>query len=152
MSAGNGYTVVHQTPAGTDVMLINITGSTAIVVKLYEFCLGSDATPADLAGEFTIKRTTGVGSGGTTLTETKNDPLTVAATAAAIGGTFGTDPVDVANSEGYMLPLNQRATFRWVATDGDEFRSVAAANEGVCLLSVGHGGTPNMNATMKWKE
>lgn len=147
------YSVAHQTAAGTDLPIINLTGSAAIRVKLYDLVLGSDAAPADVAGEFVVDRTTGVGTGGTALTENPLDPLTVAATAAAVGGTFTTAPVDTANSNLLMIPLNQRATFRWVAAPGSELISTASASNGLMLNCTGmSSGTPNMNACIFWSE
>lgn len=146
------YAVSHQTAAGADLGIINITGSAAVVLKIYDLLLGSDATPADLAGEFVLNRSTTAGSGGTTLTEVPLDPLTVAATGAAIGGTFAGEPVDTANTELLMIALNQRATFRWVAAPGGELMSTAAAANGLFLRCVAHGGTPNMNSTIHWSE
>lgn len=143
------YSTVHQTPAGTDLGIINLTGSAAIRVKLYELDIGSDATPGDQAGEFVINRSTTTGTGGTAITPEPCDPLTVGATAAATGGTYGTaQPTDTANSELLMIALNQRATYRWVAAPDKELISVAAASNGLFLRSVAHTGTPNINATI----
>lgn len=145
--------MAHQTAAGSDLGIILLTGDATVTVKVYDVVIGSDATPADLAGEFVLNRTTAVGSGGTALTENKVDPSGSATpTGAAIGGTFGTQPTDTANTELLMIPLNQRATFRWVAAPGGELRSIASANNGVFLRSVAHGGTPNINAMIHWEE
>ena len=148
------YVVVHQTPAGTDLPIINLTGSAAIRVKIYDLVLGFDGTPADVAGEFVIDRTTDAGTGGTALTENPLDPLTVAATGAGIGGTFTTAPTDGATPVVLlMIALNQRATFRWVAAPGGELISTATAANGLMLNSTGmSSGTPNTNATIYWEE
>lgn len=147
------YSVAHQTAAGTDLPIINLTGSAAVRLKLYDLILGSDATPADVAGEFVVDRTTDVGTGGTALTENPLDPLTVAATGAGVGGTFSAAPADTANSNLLMIALNQRATFRWVAAPGSELISTAASGNGLMLNCTGmSSGTPNMNATLLWEE
>lgn len=86
------YAVAHQTAAGSDLGLINLNNGANVRAMLYELILGSDATPADLAGEFVVNRTTAAGGGGTALTETPLDSLTVAATTAGTGGTFTTQP------------------------------------------------------------
>jgi hypothetical protein len=147
------YSVAHQTPAGTDLPIINLTGSAAIRCKIAHLILGSDATPADVAGEFVIDRTTDAGTGGTALTENALDPLTVAATGAGVGGTFSAAPTDTANSNLLMIGLNQRATFQWWANPGYELMSVATAANGLMLNCTGmSSGTPNMNATLLWDE
>ena len=146
------YSVSHQTAAGSDLGLINLAGAATIRVNVYDVLLGSDATPADQAGEFVLNRTTATGGGGTSLTEVPLDPLTVAATGAATGGTFTTQPTDTANTELLMIAFNQRATFRWVAAPGSELISTASANNGLFLRSVAHSATPNINATLMWFE
>lgn len=147
------YSTRHQCAAGSDLPIINLTGSASVRIGLFELILGSDASPADLAGEFVVNRTTDVGTGGTSLPSIPLDPLTVAATGAAKGGTFGVAPTDTASTELLMIPLNQKATFRWAAL-ADRYRifSIASANNGLMLNCTGHGGTPNMNAVMMWDE
>lgn len=149
---GNGYSAYHQTAAGSGLPIINVTGGTTVRIKLFDFMIGSDATPADVAGEYTISRSTDAGTGGTALTEQKLDPATVnAATGAAVGGTFTTDP-----SAGNIVlgtGLHQRATWTWKAAPGGEIVTPMTANNGLILECVGmSSGTPNINATMFWRE
>ena len=98
------YTVSHQTAAGADLPMINITGTAAVRVNLYDLVIGSDDTPADQANEFVIIRTTDNGTGGSALTESPTDPLTVAATSVALvvqrlGGSEGTVLVTVGSMD-----------------------------------------------------
>lgn len=147
------YALAHQTPAGSDLGIINMTGSAAVRPKLYDLIIGSDATPGDQAGEFMVNRSTTTGTGGSALTPEPLDPLTVASTTAGTGGTYATaQPTDTANTELLMIALNQRATFRWVAAPGGELIATASAANGLFLRSVGHTGTPNVNATMHFEE
>ncbi len=151
--AGNAYSVTNQTPAGADLGIIALGGTAAVQIKLYELILGSDATPADLAGEFMVNRSTTTGAGGTTITPEPLNFLTAAATGTAEGGAYSTtQPVDSANSELIMIALNQRATFRWVAAPGGELIGPAVAQDGFLLRCVAHGGTPNINATIHYLE
>ena len=144
------YTTNHQTAAGSPVCIFLLIGTAAIRTKVYDLIIGSDATPADVATEFSVIRHTDVGTGGSSLTIAPLDPLTVAATATGTGGTFSVQP-----SYGNVLmnlALNQRATFRWVAAPGGEFISTAAASNGIALRSTGSGGTPNINTSVYWDE
>ena len=144
------YATQHQTAAGTTKTIINLVGAATIRPKWYDFILGSDAAPADVATEFNITRTTDAGTGGSALAESPLDPLMVAATGAATGGTFAAEP-----SAGPILmnvALNQRATFRWVAAPGSELITVATAANGIMCSSVASGGTPNINMTLMWEE
>ena len=150
---GQSYSVAHQTAAGTDLGIIAIGGTTAAQVHLYDLLIGSDATPADLAGEFVLNRSTTVGAGGTAITPEPLNIYSPAATCTASGGTYGTtEPVDTANSDLLMIALNQRATFRWVASPGGELVGPIVAADGFFLRSVAHGGTPNINATIHYWE
>jgi hypothetical protein len=146
------YHTSHQTPAGSTLVIINLTGGTTVRPAVDNWTLGSDATPADLAGEFCLMRTTTAGAGGTALSENTRDPLTVAATGAATGGTYTAAPTVTANSYQKMLGLNQRATFEWNANPGDEIFAAATAANGICVYSVAHGGTPNINSGLSWRE
>lgn len=146
---GNSYSVNASVACGTDLPIINITGSASIVVKVYEWIMGFPAV-ADVATKFMFERTTGVGTGGTALTENKVDPLTVAASGAAVKGTYTTAPVDA--DELMLVTINSRATHRWIAREGHEFRSTAAASNGIMLNSESSTGTPNVDATIYWME
>lgn len=147
----SSYAVTHQTAAGTDLPMINLTGSAAIRCALYEIILGASGTPQDQSGIFVLERTTDAGTGGTTLTEEPLDPLTVAATGAAVGGTFGVVPTD--GNELLQIALHQRATFRWVATPGKELISAAASANGLMLNCESYSsGTPNIESTFHWTE
>ena len=117
--AGNAYSVAHQTAAGTDLGIIAIGSDGTVMVKMYDLIIGSDATPADLAGEFVVNRCTDTGTGGTAVTPEPTSIQTAAASATATGGTYTTaQPTDTANCDLLMIGLNQRATFRWVAAPG----------------------------------
>lgn len=146
------YFSQHQTAAGTTLVLLNLTGGTTVRPAIYSWTLGSDATPADLAGEFNIMRSTTAGTGGTSLNENTRDPLTVAATGAATGGTFTAAPTITANSMQKTVGLNQRATYEWNSNPGDEIYAAATAANGLAVYSVNHGGTPNMITGVAWFE
>ena len=145
------YNCAHQTAAGSTLSLLMLVNpGTAVRAALYSLTLGSDATPADLAGEFTVQRGTVSGTG-TALTENTRDTLTVAATIACEGGTF-TGSTVTANTYQKMIPLNQRATYEWNANPGDEIYGRAVADDVIVVYSVAHGGTPNMNVSVAWWE
>lgn len=149
----NRYSAVHQTAAGTGLPIINLTGGTGVRVNLCHLMLGSDATPADVAGEFVIARTDDAGSVGTALTENALDPISPAASVAAVGGTFSGDPTSTSNGNLLMIALNQRASFTWWAREGFELLSALASGDGLMLECTGmSSGTPNMNATLMWFE
>ena len=150
------FVVTHDAAAGSDLPIINVTGSAAQRLALCYLSLGSSATPGDTAGKFVVERTTDVGTGGTALTERAPDQATATAptpVGAAVGGTFGTPPTDTANSEMLSIGLNQRATFQWVpATDRHRIWSLAVASNGLMVNCDSHTATPNINCTLWWDE
>ena len=134
------------------MVIINLTGAATVRPAIYSWTIGSDATPADLAGEFGIWRSTTAGAGGTALGENTRDPLTVAATGAATGGTYTAAPTITASSQQKMVALNQRATYEWNANPGDEIYAAATAANGLAVYCVNHGGTPNVCSSIAWWE
>ena len=140
----------HQTPAGTNLTILALESTAAYRPAVNHVILGSDATPANLAGEFILAATTTDGiTPATSPAEVISDQVGTA-TVNAAGGTFVTEPVYGAIF--LMIPLNQQATWQWWANPGFEPTALAGAAAGISLRSVGHGGTPNMNCTMAWSE
>jgi hypothetical protein len=145
------YAVTHETPAGTTLTILELVNpGTAARGWLYDILVSSDATPADLAGQFDVIRGTVSGTG-TGVTARPLDGANPAATIAPEGGTF-TGQTKTALSALLSFGLNQKATFRWVAIPGGEIVIPATADAWVGLESVAHGGTPNINCTMHWEE
>ena len=141
--------VSHQTPAGTTLSIVHLQSAAAYRAEVNHVILGSDATPANIAGEFTLAATTATVGGGTALTEVPTDQIGTP-TIVATGGTFTTEPTY--GSIFLMIPLNQQATFQWWANPGFEPKALASTTAGVGLRCINHGGVPNINATIAWAE
>jgi len=147
---GNFYAST-QTPAGTNLTIIHLQSAATYRPAVQHIIIGSDATPANLAGEFILAATTAAPTGGTALTETPVDQaVTGVAQVSALGGTFTTEPTY--GNTFLMIPLNQQATFQWWANPGFEPKAAVGTANGIGLRSVGHGGTPNINTTIAWAE
>jgi hypothetical protein len=145
------YSVTHETAAGSTLTILALVNpGTAARGWVYDMIVGSDATPADLAGQFDVIRGTVSGTG-TSVTARPLDPANPAGTIAPEGGTF-TGQTKTANSAMLSVGLNQRATFRWVAAPGGELVIPATADNWVGLESINHGGTPNINCTFMYEE
>lgn len=144
------YQGVHRTAAGSTLTMLALESTAAVIGKIHQVIVGSDATPADIATRFDIARTTAAGTGGTAVSEEPADPQAPAASCNLRGGTM-TEPTYSAN---FLLeiPLNQRATFTWIANPGRELRSTVGAANGLGLRSVSSGGTANQNVTIAWDE
>lgn len=144
------YQGVHRTPAGTNLTLLALESAAAVIGKIHQIVIGSQATPADVSTRFNVTRTTAAGVGGTAVVEEATDPQSAAASCNLRGGTM-TEPTYAA-SHLLEIPLNQRATFTWIANPGREFRSTVGAANGIGLRSVASGGTAEHSATLAWDE
>ena len=50
------------------------------------------------------------------------------------------------------FPLNQRATFTWIANPGRELRTTVGTANGIGVRSITSGGTPTTSCTLHWDE
>ena len=144
------YAATGQSPAGTNLTILEIVGVTTTRGWIYDWSIGSDATPADLAGEFDVIRGTVSGTG-TSVTPRALDPGNPASLLSAKSGTF-TGQTKTANSDMVNLGLHQRATYRWIAAPGGELVIPATSDNWIGIESIAHGGTPNINTTIHWDE
>jgi len=144
------YYGAHRTPAGTNLTILALESAAAAVGRLNQIVIGSDATPADVATRFDVLRHTAAGAAGTAVSEEAADPQSAAASCNLRGGTM-TEPTYAAN---FLLeiPLNQRATYTWIANPGRELRTTVGTANGIGLRSISSGGTPNINCTFVWDE
>jgi hypothetical protein len=110
--------------------LVNLTGSTTVRPRVYEFDVGSKATPADQAALVIINRSTTAGTG-TSGTPTPLDNQEVAAATTALIQ-LSAEPTN-SGTFLYQVPLNQRASWRWVAAPDSEFIGAASSNNGLLL-------------------
>jgi hypothetical protein len=91
--------------------------------------LGSETAPADIAMLFTVRRYTAAGTS-TAVTPLALDPADPAFLGQA-GENHTVDPTYTANAILLNIPLNQRATFRWVAVQGGELVYPATTANGI---------------------
>jgi hypothetical protein len=98
--------------------------------KVSDVLFGNTATPADALFQYTVRRITNSGTG-TTVTPAPVD----AADAVALFDAEHLITVDPASfgagTELLRVPLNHRATFRWIANPGEELVWPATATNGL---------------------
>lgn len=99
--------------------------------KLYDFMFGSEATPADNVFLWQVQRATAAGTS-TGVTPTALDPAD-AATEADAGENHTVDATVTAGAILLSIPLNQRASYRWVAAPGSELVYPATASNGLAI-------------------
>lgn len=101
--------------------------------KLYDIMFGSEASPADNPFLWRVQRITAAGTS-TAVTPTMVDPGDVA-TEADAGENHTIDATATANAILLSVPLNQRATFRWVAAPGSELVYPSTASNGFAVYT-----------------
>lgn len=130
------YSVSGPNASGSsNKTLVTVIGATTVRPRVFDIILGSQATPADQAAEYSIKRFTAAGTAGSSPTPNPLDPSDVASVATA-GITHSAEPTYTAGSTLLDINLNQRATFRWVASPGMELVGPATASNGLGLSLV----------------
>ena len=120
-------------------------------LRVYDLMVGSEATPADAAILWTIRRCTAAGTS-TGVTPQNLDPAS-AATEYDAGENHTIEPTYTAGAILLNIALNQRATFRWVAAPGGELVMPATASNGFGIeTDTISTGTPVITATVHADE
>lgn len=113
-----------------DKTLLSVHGSTLARPRVFDIVVGSAATPADQAALYYLGRVTTLGTAGSNPTPGSTDPVDIAClTVGAI--THSAEPTYTTIL--LQIPLNQRATFRYVASPGAEFMHALTSNYGIGL-------------------
>lgn len=145
------YSGVGARAVGTNLTVLSLESAATIRPEIYEVLIGSGATPGDLATIFHLERFTAVGTEGSGFTPHAIDPADPAAL-ADYGVAHSAEPTYTANAILYKLPLNQRATYRWVAAPGSGFKAPDTALNGIGLQSQSSGGVVVHEATILHEE
>ena len=120
-------------------------------LKVYDITIGSEATPADAAILWTFQRCTAAGTS-TGVTPQNLDPAD-ATTEYDAGENHSIEPTYTASAILLNIPLNQRATYRWVAAPGGELVMPATAANGFGIQTdTISTGTPVITATVHAEE
>ena len=153
MATGRRY---HGYAAGTNTVsttapLSNQVSATTVRPKVYEFIIGSDATPADTGNKFSLQRTTANFGTPSAVTPNPLDPADPASL-CLFSKPGGTAPTITANSDMLWIAINGRANFRWVASPDGEIGLPATAANGLCLTSVVATTAQNWAWSQYWSE
>lgn len=108
---------------------VSAPGTSMRRIEIYDVMFGSEGTPADNPFRWQLQRTTAAGTS-TAVVPQALDPADAAALATA-GENHTVEPTYTAAAILLDIPLNQRATFRWVAKDGCGLMIPATAAAGV---------------------
>jgi hypothetical protein len=123
--------------------------STAHRNIVYEMWFGNVGAPADLVTVHTVQRITADGSG------TAVTPTALAADRASqctCLENHTSEPTYTSNTELLEIPLNHRATFRWVAAPGGEIITPATDNNGIGFKALHASATTDWRVGAMWEE
>lgn len=117
---------------------------------IYDVSFGSDSAPADQVFRFELNRSSSAATGSAVTPA----PLDVA-DPASVTLAKQNNTVQGTNTAGVIplaVPLNQRATFRWVAAPGGEIIVPATANNGISFNTPVATGTPEAVISAMFQE
>ncbi len=118
--------------------------------KIYDIIFGSEASPSDQAFLFELNRSTTAPTG-TAVTPNPLDPADTAAACVALEN-LTVQGTNTAGAVPLAVPLNSRATFRWVAAPGSELVAPATANNGFHVNTPTATNTPAATASIMLEE
>ena len=118
---------------------------------IYDITIGNVGAPADLVTLHTIQRITAVGTAGASVTPTLLD-IADRASQSAVGENHSSEPTYTASTELLEVPLNHRATFRWVAAPGGEIITPATNNSGIGAKAIHASATTEWRVGCMWEE
>ena len=141
-----------QTLTTSATSCLGITSNTSTVQRnwVYELTFGNVGTPADQVSVITVQRVTAPGTA-TSVTPTRLDLADREAQAVA-GENHSSEPTYTSTEELMEVPLNHRATFRWVAAPGGEIVTPATNNFGAGFKSIHASATTDFRMGALWLE
>ena len=137
----------QQATSGTYKTALSLTAATATLTnaRIYDIEFGTAGTPADNYMEYDVSRQTAAG----TSTSATPNPLDSANRAAGTVGSvnFTIEGTVTAASSVLYIPVNQRASYRWVAVPGSELVIPATNLAGFAIRFRSGGYTGNTGIT-----
>ena len=163
---GDGFqTLVASATAPDSAISLTVNASTIHRIWLYEINMGNIGTPADLTSVYYIGQVTAPGASGGAITPTAIEDGTTNAKASVsvLHGNLTTEPTYVAtiagtgvttpaNGDLLRVPLNHRATYRWVAPPGGEFVAPAITTDGFAGVAAHASATSDYIIGFHWIE
>ena len=136
----------------TTALTVGSNATTAQRNSIYEFILGIALTPSDSTISFTVQRVSALGTA-TAVTPGDIEGGANRAAQAAVGKNHTVEPTLVGSA--FILeamPLNARATFRWVAAPGRPAVHAATVGAGYLFGALHASRTEDINVQAFWDE
>lgn len=135
---------------GFPQLMIYMASAAGVRPKIFEFVIGSSAAPVDYSSRYQIARTiTADPTGGAAPTIGALDGADPAALASAYDSCTGGTTLSTIL---YMVAVNQRATFRWVAAPGKEFVVPNTIHVGAGIQIAAQSTAYNTDLSLLWEE
>ena len=126
------FTCLQSVNTTTPKTIAELLGAATVRWNLYDILMGASGTPADNALVYDLIRITATGTG-TTVTGEPLDPGDP--TALVLGEEDTTIEPTTAGIALIEIPVNLRASYRWIAAPGSEIVVAAVAGEGLAFRS-----------------
>jgi len=126
--------------------------STAHRNEVYDITIGNVGAPADLVTLHTIQRISNPNASNCTAVTPSLLDLADRASQTAGGENHTAEPTYTSNQELLEIPLNHRATFRWVAAPGGELVTIATNNYGIGAKAIHASATTEWRVGFMWEE
>jgi hypothetical protein len=142
----------QQNATATYATQINLTAATATLTTsaVNDIEFGTAGTPADNYMEYDVSRSTTVGTGTSATPNPTNSAWRASGTVATVDLTA--EPTVTANSSLLYIPVNQRASYRWVAVPTCELIIPATNTNGLAIRSRSASYTSKVGVTAFFTE
>jgi hypothetical protein len=148
--SASGSQTLQSSASGDATALSLAAQSTAHRNMVYELWFGNEGAPADQVTVYHIARVTTDGAG-SAVTPSPLDPADRASQCTCLEN-HTTEPTYTSGGEILEVPLNHRATFRWVAAPGGEIVTPATDNNGLGLKAIHASATTDFRMGAMWEE
>ena len=148
--SASGNQTLQSSASGDATALSFAAQSTAHRNMVYELWMGNEGSPADQVTIYHIARVTTDGAG-SAVTPSPLDPGDRASQCTCLEN-HTTEPTYTSGGEILEIPLNHRATFRWVAAPGGEIVTPATDNNGLGLKAIHASVTTDFRMGAMWEE
>ena len=132
---GRSYSLDFLDTNTVSTTMGGIVSAATIRPRIYDFVIGSAATPGDQAASYHLERFTTAGTSTAVVAQALDpgDPATLLA--ATTGENHTVEPGYTTDAIMANWTVNQRATFRWVAREGKEIVLPATAAAGIGIIT-----------------
>ena len=148
--SASGSQTLQSSGSGDATALSFAAQSTAHRCTVYEMWFGNIGAPADQVTVYTVGRITADGTG-SAVTPSPLDAADRASQCTCLEN-HTSEPTYTSGGELLELPLNHRATFRWVAAPGGELVTPATDNNGIGMKAIHASATTDFRVGAMWEE